>query len=155
MSKLATAAQKYMRSLIALTVAGGGAVMLAAPPAAATEPQTPVAPYRCQLFASEPRMSPDGHEITGVGSSRCTGTGWQDQKITVTLEEQVLPTLFLVVAQSSTDFSSSQYLQQTVAWPCTFNGTATYTIETSWYGQSGATYAYQYPGHSIKLTCST
>ena len=59
-----------------------------------------------------------------------------------------------VVAQASTDYSSSSSLSQKVSWSCIPGVTATYTIETSWYGRNGELYSFAYPGASIKLTCS-
>lgn len=155
MFKLISLAKRHMRSLTVTVTVSASALVLGAPPAlAATQSQASGPPYRCQLFASEPKLSTDGHEITGLGTSMCTGTGWQDQKIVVTLEAQPLPTLYVVLAQASTDYSSSPFLEQTVSWPCTFSGTGTYTIETSWYGTNGAVYSYKYPGKSLNLTCS-
>lgn len=154
MFKFMALATRYTRPLI-VTVAGASALVLTASPAGAvSQQQASRPPYSCKLFASEPRVSPDRHEITGLGTSRCTGTGWQDQKIVVTLEANPLPTLYLVLAQASTAYSSSASLKQTVSWPCTFTGTGTYTVETSWYGANGAVYSYEYPGKSIKLNCS-
>lgn len=148
-------AKRYARSLTVTAVVSASALVVAAPPAAAaSQTKASVPPYHCQLFASEPRVSADGHEITGLGTSTCTGTGWQDQKLVVSLEAQPLPWLYEVLAQASTDYSSSPFLQQKVSWPCSFSGTGTYTIETSWYGKNGAVYSYKYPGKSLKLTCS-
>lgn len=156
MFKFIALAKTYPRSLTVTAVAGASAFMLAAPPALAASQSPASAPsYRCQLFASEPRVSADRHEIIGSGTSMCTGTGWQDQKIVVTLEARPLPTLYEVLAQASTDYSSSRSLSQTVSWTCNFTGTRTYTVETSWYGQNGAVYSYKYPGKSLALTCSS
>lgn len=147
-------AKRYTRPLAVAAMVGTSALVLAAPPAlAASQSQAGGPPYHCQIFASEPKVSTDGHEITGFGTSRCTGTGWQDQKIVVSLESHNLPTLYVVVAQASTDYSSSASLQQTVSWPCTFSGTGTYTVETSWYGNDGNLYSFNYPGKSLTLTC--
>ena len=156
MFKFIALAKTYPRSLTVTAVAGASAFMLAAPPALAAS-QSPASPpsYHCQLFASEPKVSGGGHEIIGSGTSMCTGTGWQDQKIVVTLEARPFPTLYEVLAQASTDYSSSRSLSQTVTWPCNFTGTRTYTVETSWYGQNGAVYSYKYPGKSLSLTCSS
>lgn len=156
MFKFTALAKTHTRPLTVTAVAGVSAFMLAAPPALAASQSPASAPgYRCQLLASEPKVSADGHEIIGSGTSICTGTGWQDQKIVVTLEAQPLPTLYEVLAQASTDYSSSRTLTQTVSWPCTFSGTRTYTVETSWYGQNGAVYSYKYPGKNLSLTCSS
>lgn len=147
-------AKRYIRSLTMMAAVSACALVLAAPPAlAASQSQASVPGYDCHLFASEPRVSADGHEITGRGAAVCTGTGWQDQKIVVTLEAKPFPTLYEVLARASTDYSSSRFLQQTVSWACTFSGTRTYTVETSWYGQDGALYgAINSP--DVSLTCS-
>jgi hypothetical protein len=156
MFRLIALAKKYTRPLIVPVVVGASALVLTAQPAGAVSQSQPsVPPYHCQIFASEPKLSTDGHAITGVGTSMCTGTGWQDQKLVVTLEAQPLPTLFQVLAQASTDYSSSPSLEQTVSWPCPFITPGPYTIETSWYGQSGAVYSYKYPAKSLNLTCSS
>jgi hypothetical protein len=156
MFKFIALAKRSTRSLTVTAVVSASALVLAATPAvAASQSQVSVPSYHCHLFASEPKLSTDGHEITGLGTSTCTGTGWQDQKLVVTLEAQILPMLYVVVAQVSTDYSSSRSLQQTVSWPCTFSGTGTYTIETSWYGENGAVYSYKYPGKSLNLTCTS
>lgn len=156
MFKFVALAKMYTTSLTVTAVAGASAFMLAAPPAHAASKSPASAPgYRCHLSASEPKVSADGHEIIGSGTSMCTGSGWQDQKIVVTLEALPLPTLYQVLAQASTDYSSSRSLTQSVSWPCDFSGTRTYTVETSWYGQNGAVYSFKYPGKSLSLTCSS
>lgn len=156
MFKFIALAKTYIRPLTVTAVAGASALVLAAPPAlAASQSPTGAGGYRCLLFASEPRVSADGHEIIGRGQSVCTGTGWQDQKIVVTLEAQPFPTLYVVLAQASTAYSSSRVLTQTVTWPCNFSGTRTYTVETSWYGQNGTVYSYRFPAENLALTCSS
>jgi hypothetical protein len=155
MFKLIAMTKRHTRSLIVMAVVSASTLVLTATPAvAASQSQAVVPSYHCQLFASEPKVSTDGHEITGRGASMCTGTGWQDQKIIVTLEAQPLPWLYVVLAQTSTDYSSSPFLEQTVSWPCTYTGTGTFTIETSWYGENGAVYSYKYPAKSLDLNCS-
>ena len=146
--------KRYTTAAAATAVAGASTLAFAAPPAAASQPPSAGPPSGCQLFASEPRLSPDGHEIIGVGTSRCLGTGWEDQKLVVALQSKPLPWIYNVVAQASTDYSSSPSLSQKVSWSCIPGVTATYTIETSWYGRNGELYSYAYPGTSIKLTCS-
>ena len=155
MIKFFSLAKRYTRPLTVAALAGTSALVLAAPPAmAATQSQD--GRFRCDLFTSEPKVSPDGHTITGTGTSRCTGTGWQDQRVVVTLETQLIPGLLEVVAQSSTDYSSSSTVQATLSWPCTFTGPRTYLLETSWNGDDGDRYAYDYPSskRTITLTCT-
>ncbi|SRR5260370_22444007 len=155
MFKFLALAKRYTRPLAVTMVVSASALVFTAPSAGAARlSQASVPPYRCHLFASEPRLSTDGHEITGVGASKCTGTGWQEQKLVVSLEAQPFPTLCEVLAQASTGYSSSPSLKETVSWPCTFSGTRPYTIETSWYGTNGAVYSYKYPAQSLNLTCS-
>lgn len=141
-----------MLKFIATTVTGASVLALAAPPAfAATRSQSF---YDCRLSAFEPRVSWDHHVITGLGASMCFGTGWQDQKLVVTLLAQPLPTLYEVIAQASTGYTSAGTLEKSVSWTCTFTGTRTYTLETSWYGKNGAAYSYKFPAQSVKLTCA-
>jgi len=143
------------KSLVATAVVSISVLALAAPSAVAAS-QSPTDPiyYACHLYAFEPRVSFDQHAITGFGASQCFGTGWQDQKLVVTLLAHPLPTLYIVVAQASTGYSSSSILKETVSWACTFSGTRTYTLETSWYGRSGAAYGYKFALQSVKLTCA-
>ncbi|HZR54707.1 MAG TPA: hypothetical protein VFB06_35060 [Streptosporangiaceae bacterium] len=140
------------RSLVATVVVSISVLALAAPPAVAATQSQPF--FSCQLFAFQPTVSADHHEITGFGASTCWGNGWQDQKLVVTLLAQPLPTLYQVLAQASTGYSSSWVLRQRVSWACTFTGTRTYTLETSWYGRNGDAYSYKFPPRSIKLTCA-
>jgi hypothetical protein len=155
MIKFISLAKRYSRPLTVAALVGTSALALAAPPALAAS-QSQDGRFRCDLFTSEPKVSPDGHAITGTGTSRCTGTGWQDQKVVVTLETQPLPGLLEVVAQASTDYSSSSSVQATLSWPCTFTGPRTYLLETSWYGDDGNRYAFDYPSskRTITLTCT-
>jgi hypothetical protein len=154
--KFTELAKRYTRPLTVTAAVSASALVLAASPAlAASQPQASVPRYYCQLFVSEPKVSPDGHEITGSGGSTCTGTGWQDQKVVVLVEAHDFPTLYEVLAQASTDYSSSRSLRETVSWPCTFSGTRTYTIETAWYGDDGNLYASKFPAQSLSLTCSS
>ena len=71
------------------------------------------------------------------------------------LEAHNFPTLYEVLAQASSDYSSKRSLRETVSWPSTFSGTRTYTMETAWYGQDGTLYAYKFPAESVSLTCSS
>lgn len=147
--------KKYRRSLALTTMVSAGVLAIAAPPAvAASQSRADQVIYGCHLYAFEPRVSFDHHEITGFGASQCFGTGWQDQKLVVTLLAHPFPTLYIVVAKASTGFSSSSILKQTVSWTCTFSGTRTYTLETSWYGRNGAAYGYTFPPQSVTLTCA-
>jgi len=155
MFKFTELAKRCARPLTVTAAASASALVLAASPAlAASQPQTSVPRYDCRLFVSEPKVSPDGHEITGRGGSTCRGTGWQDQKVVVFLEAHNFPTLYEVLAQASTDYSSSRSVRARVSWPCTFSGTRTYTMETAWYGDDGNLYAYKFPAESVSLTCS-
>ena len=154
MFRFSAPAKSLTRSLIATAVVSVSALALGATPALATTASQASAPsYRCHFLAFEPRLSADGHEITGKGASLCRGTGWQDQQIVVTLEEQLFPTLYVVRAQASTGYSPSPHLSQAVSWNCTGTGTHLYTIETSWYGQNGAVYSYKFPPESVSITC--
>lgn len=154
MIKLIARAKRYTRPLAVAAVVSTTALVLAAPPALAASQG--LDGFRCDLFTSAPKVSPDGHAITGTGTSRCIGTGYQDQKVVVSLETQILPGLYSIVAQSSTDYSSSSSVQATVSWPCTYGGPRTYTIETSWYGDNGSRYAFDYPSskRTVTLTCT-
>ena len=139
---------------VAAAVSVSALVLAASPALAASQPQTSVPRFDCHVFASEPVVTNGGHEITARGGSTCTGSGWQDQKITVLLLAHPFPTLYEVLAQASTDYSSSRVLRETASWACTFTGTRTYTMETAWYGDNGTRYAYQSPPQSVSLTCS-
>lgn len=132
-----------MFKFFATTVAGASVLALAAPPAFAASQSQPW--YNCRLFAFEPRVSADHHVITGLGASMCFGAGWQDQKLVVTLLAKPLPTLYEVLAQASTSYTSAGTLEKSVSWTCTFTGTRTYTLETSWYGKNGAAYSFKFP----------
>lgn len=147
--------KRYRRSLVVTTLISASLLGLTAPSAVAAS-QSPTDPiyYACHLYAFEPRVSFDHHEITGFGASQCFGTGWQDQKLVVTLLAHPFPTLYVVVAQASTGYSSSSILKQTVSWACTFSGTRTYTLETSWYGRNGDAYGFKFPPQSVTLTCA-
>jgi hypothetical protein len=148
-------AKKFTRSLIATVAVSASVLTLSATPAlGAVSSQAGVPFYRCHLFASEPFVAAEGHEIVGIGSSLCVGTGWQDQKVVVTIEEQVLSTLYVVRAQVSTNYSTSPFLFRLVVWNCTGTGTHLYTVETSWYGRNGAAYSYTFPARSVTITCA-
>jgi hypothetical protein len=156
MFKFTELAKRYTRPLAVTAAVSASALVLPASPAiAASQPQASVPRYDCRLFVSEPRVSHDGHEISGRGGSTCTGNGWQDQKVVVLLEAHNFPTLYEVLAQTSSDYSSSRSLRERVSWPCTFTGTRTYTMETAWYGKDGNLYAYKFPAESVSLTCSS
>lgn len=130
------------------------ALFFAGTPALASSTAPATAPfYYCELSAAQPHVSDDGHQITAFGSSVCAGTGWQDQKIVVTLEEHLFSTLYVDRAQASTDYSSSRLLLQKVSWDCTGSGTHLFTVETSWYGKDGTAYAYKF-ATDVSLTCS-
>jgi hypothetical protein len=155
MFKLIRPAKKFTRSLIVTVAASGSALALSAAPAlAADSSQAGVPFYRCHLSASEPFVAAEGNEIVGIGSSLCVGTGWQDQKLVVTIEEQVFSTLYVVRAQASTGYSRSPFLFRPVVWNCTGAGTHLYTVETSWYGRNGAAYGYTFPPRSVTITCA-
>jgi hypothetical protein len=141
-----------MYKFIVTAVAGAGVLALAAPPAVAASQSQSF--YNCRLFAFEPKVSANHHVITGLGASMCFGTGWQDQKLVVTLLAQPLPTLYQVIAQASTGYTAGGTLEKSVSWTCTFTGTRTYTLETSWYGKDGAAYGYKFPPQSVKLSCA-
>lgn len=145
----------FGRALTVLGVVSASSLALAAPALAVGSPQAGTAAYDCGLVASEPHVSADGSEITGIGASLCLGTGWQDQKLVVTLEEQPFPTLYVVRAQASTSYSSSPLLLRTVSWTCTGSGTHPYTIETSWYGKNGSAYSYKFSEQTVSITCAT
>lgn len=154
MFKLIHPAKKFTRSLIVTVVAGASALALSATPALAASSQAGAPFYHCSLSAFEPFVAAEGHEIVGVGASLCMGTGWQDQKLVVTIEEQVMPTLYVVKAQASTGYSGSPFLFRPAVWNCTGTGTHLYTVETSWYGRNGAVYDYRYPPRSVTITCA-
>jgi hypothetical protein len=152
MFKFIALAKRCPKPLTLTAVVAASALGFAAQPALASQSQGN-GPFQCRVFASEPKVSVDGTRIFGHGSSICTGTGYQDQKIVVTLEEHPFPTLYRVLAQASTDYRASREVHQKVSWSCTLSGTHTYTIETSWYGQDGALYgAINSP--DVSLTCS-
>jgi hypothetical protein len=153
--KISGLVKKCATATAATAVVATSAWAFGTSPAAASQSEGAGPPSDCRLFAGEPRLSPDGHTITGLGTSRCMGTGWEDQKLVVTLEAKPLPWLYLVVAQASTEYTSSPSLEQTVSWPCTPGVTGVYTIETSWYGKDGELYSFKYPGTSITLTCAS
>ncbi len=146
---------KSIRSLIVTVAVGASVLALAATPAvAAGDSGASVPVYRCDLFASEPFVTAQGHEIAGSGNSLCVGSGWQDQRLVVTIEEQIFSTLYVVRAQASTRYSTTPFLSKAVVWNCTGSGTHRYTIETSWYGRSGAAYGYTFPPKTVTLTCA-
>jgi hypothetical protein len=148
-------AKKFTRSLIVTVAVSASALALSATPAlGAVSSQAGVPFYHCHLSASEPFVTAEGHVIVAIGSSLCVGTGWQDQKLVVTIEEQVFSTLYVVKAQASTDYSGSPFLFRPVVWNCTGTGTHLYTVETSWYGRNGAAYAYTFPPSSVTITCA-
>lgn len=155
MFRLIRPAKKSTRSLIVMVAASASALALSATPAFAAGSSHASMPfYRCNLFASEPFVVAEGHEIVAIGASLCVGTGWQDQKLVVTIEEQVLSTLYVVKAQASTGYSGSPFLFRPVAFGCTGSGTHLYTVEASWYGSNGAAYDYKFSPRSVTLTCA-
>lgn len=156
MSKFTELAKRYTRPLAVTAAVSASALVLAASPAlAASQPLASVPRYDCHIFVSEPVVIDGGHEITARGGSTCTGEGWQDQQIHVLLLTHPFPTLYQVLAQATTGYSSSRVLRETVTWPCTYTGTRTYTMETAWYGDDGNLYAYKSPAESVSLTCSS
>lgn len=143
-----------MFKLIAALAASASVLALTATPAlAAGDSRASVPYYRCHLYASEPFVAAQGHEIVASGASVCVGNGWQDQKLVVTLVEQIFSTLYVVRAQASTRYSRSPILSKAVVWNCTGSGTHRYTVETSWYGRNGAAYGYTFPPKTVTLTC--
>jgi hypothetical protein len=154
MFKLSAKAKRFARFLTVTTVASASALALATPALAAGNPQASAPVYDCQLFAFEPWLSANGDVITGLGASLCLGTGWQDQKLVVSIEERPFPTLYVVKAQASTGYTSLPLLLKTVSWNCAGTGTHLYTIETSWYGINGSVYSYKFSSETVSITCN-
>ncbi|HLK00325.1 MAG TPA: hypothetical protein VKU39_10515 [Streptosporangiaceae bacterium] len=143
--------RKFTRTATVTTAVTAAALALAVPQALATTSHSGTATYNCGLRVTEPSLHE--HVISGIASSSCYGTGWQDQKLVVSVEEYILPWLIAVKAQATTGYSSKASLVQHVSFDCTATGTHVYTIEASWYGASGDVYAFRYPPKKITLTC--
>jgi hypothetical protein len=107
--------------------------------------------YNCTVRVTEPTMH--AHVIYGLATSQCTGTGWQDQRLKVSIEEFVFPTLIEVKATAITDFSASSTLSQWVTFNCAGTGTHYYSVEASWTGADGNAHDYRYPPKEERLSC--
>jgi hypothetical protein len=140
--------------LTVIMVAGVSALALGTPAQAAQGPSSGPPGYDCLLLSSEPVLSANGDVIRGLGASLCLGTGWQDQELVVSIEEQAFSTLYVVRAKVSTGYSSLPLLADSVSWNCAGTGTHLYTIETSWYGINGSVYAYKFSAETVSITCS-
>ena len=123
--------RKFTRTAAVTAAAAAAALALTVPPAFATASRPGTTFYNCGLRVTEPSLHQ--HVITGIASSSCYGTGWQDQKLVVSVEEYILPWLIAVKAQATTGYSSKASLVQRVSFDCTGTGTHVYTIEASWY----------------------
>ncbi len=155
MFRLSAKAKRLARLMTVTTVASVSALALTTPALAAASPQASPPVYDCQLFASEPWLSASGDVITGLGGSLCLGTGWQQQELVVSIEEQAFPTLYVVRAQASTGYTSLPLVLKPVSWNCAGTGTHLYTVETSWYGINGSAYAYKFSSETVSITCSS
>lgn len=128
------------------------------------KPAVPAQEFICSVYASDPYIedgetTSSGQELAyvmgGDGSQACSGSGWQNQKITVAIQTYIGLGFWDNRVVVPTNWSAEPFIDESAYWDCTGSGTQTYRIVTTGWAASGDYGASVQSQNDMRVTCAS